>query len=210
MIGLQRDPRAREGRRVPAADAEGGYIDYLAALPAAHVLPLARAWFDQPWPLSLAAGDILGRHATADERPLLEAAGAAALASGEMYRLCAILAALEVIADPASIPLLCAVVHAAPYSYARWKALDALVPHLQHPAVDAIFTDALWDSETMARLLACDQADLDSPTVRARLEEIAADDREDKELRALAREMRTAPTAQRYSVDSSSEIPGSG
>lgn len=170
-----------------------GYINYLVALPAAHVLPLARAWFAEPWPLSLAAGDIFGRHATATDRTLLEAAGALALTSGEMYRLCTVLEALELIADPASIPLLCAVVHDAPYSYARWKALDALVPHVGRPAVDAILTDALWDSDTGARLIACDQADLDSPLVRARLDEIAADEHEDKDLRALARELRTGP-----------------
>ena len=117
----------------------------------------------------------------------------AALASGDMYRLCAVLEALEVVADPASIALLCAVVHDAPYSYARWKALAALVPHVERAEVDAVLTDALWDSEAEARLIACDQADLDSPAVRARLDEFVADEREDKELRALAREVRAGP-----------------
>ncbi len=167
------------------------YIDYLEALPAETVLPLARAWFHEPWPLSLAAGEIFGRHATADDRPVLEAAGAAALANGEVYRLCHIVEALEVVGDAASIAFLCAVVRDAPYSYLRGLALAALVPHVEHAEVAAIFTDALWDAELTARWIACEQADLASPSVRARLDEIVADDREDKQLRALARELTT-------------------
>jgi len=184
---------AKDTRRGEHSRLRRGYIQYLEALPAAVVLPLARAWFAEPWPLSLAAGAIFGRHATAEDRPVLEAAGAAALARGEMYRLCAVLKALAVVADPASIALLCAVVHDAPYSYARRHALAALVPHVARPEVDAVLTDALWDSDLESRTIACEQADLDAPSVCARLDEIAADDREDRELRALARELRAGP-----------------
>ena len=180
-------PRATHG------SLRGGYLQYLERLPAAVVLPLARAWFAEPWPLSLAAGGIFERHATAEDRPVLVAAGATALASGEMYRLCHVLAALAVVADPAAIDLLCAVVHAAPYSYARRLALAALVPHTGRADVDAVLTDALWDCEADARWIACDRADLAAPTVRARLDEIAADEREDTELRALAREVSAGP-----------------
>lgn len=170
-----------------------GYVVYLESLPAEAVLPLARAWFDEPWPLAMTAGGIFARHATADDRPRLEAAGAAALASGDVYRLCDVAQALGVVADPASIALLCAVLRDIPYSYARRFAMGALVPHRERPDVDALFTDALWDCELEVRLIACEQADLDSSTVRARLDEIVADEREDDELRALAGEVRAGP-----------------
>jgi hypothetical protein len=84
-----------------------------------------------------------------------------------------------------------AVVRDVPYSYARWRALAAQAPHADRPEVDALFTDALWDAELEARLIACEQADLASATVHARLDEIVADDHEDRELRELARDVLT-------------------
>jgi hypothetical protein len=150
-------------------------------------LPLARRWFDEPWPLSLAAEAIFVRHATGADRPALEAAGVTALAAGAMYRLCSVVDALGGIGDAASIAFLCDVCHHVPYSYARTHALEALRPHADVDRVRALLTDALWDCEAGAYAVACEVVDPTATDVRARLAELATDPREDADIREDAR-----------------------
>jgi hypothetical protein len=69
-------------------------------------LPLAREWLFAQWPLSYAAERILSQRATLADRRTLEVAGEAALAAGEMYRLCAMLEGLTVIGASESLPVL--------------------------------------------------------------------------------------------------------
>jgi hypothetical protein len=164
-----------------------GWLRYLEALPAAASLPLARRWFAEPWPLSLAAEQIFVRHATEDDRAMLEAAGAEALVTGAMYRLCHVVEALGEIGSAGSIELLCAVLRDVPYSYARVRAVRALQQHTAVDHVRVLLTEALWDCEPDAREVACEVVDPTSETVRARLVELAQDTREDKDIREDAR-----------------------
>ncbi len=102
---------------------------YLEALPPETTLHLARAWFGAPRPLSLVAERILALHAMPDDRPMLETAGDEALATGNMYRLCAVIDALATIGARASLPFVARVYGTAPYSWARRRVVTALIPH---------------------------------------------------------------------------------
>jgi hypothetical protein len=111
------------------------YVRYLQALDPALTLPLARGWLCAPWPLSHAAEEILAERATLADRVTLEHVGEAALAAGEMYRLCSMLEGLTLIGAPESVPFLGKAYAEAPYSHARRRALVALVAHPSHDGV---------------------------------------------------------------------------
>jgi hypothetical protein len=164
----------------------GGWFRYLDALPCEVTLPLARAWFDEPWPLSHAAESILARHATADDRERLQAAGELALRHDLVYRLCSVVDALAHIGDPRSLPLLIAVYEQTRYSYARRRAVRALTRHEQDDRAHDLLIEALWDCEPESRELACRTVDRDALPVRGRLRDLAADPCEDEDVRAAA------------------------
>jgi hypothetical protein len=164
------------------------YLRYLEQLPAGATLERARQWFTEPWPLSLAAELILAQHATRDDRLSLEEGGAAALMSDDSYRLCSIVDALAAIGDPESIPFLGEVYSRAPYSYARRRAVKALVPHVAHDLARDLIEEALWDCEAESRELAC--AAVSSRKIRTarRLAELANDEFEDAAVRTAAQQ----------------------
>lgn len=179
----------QKGREGTGDELRSGFISYLAALPGDATLPLARAWFDREWPMSLAAERIFALHATVDDRGLLEAAGSAALVSGDMYRLCAVLEGLGVIGDPRSVPLLCQAYAEAPYSFARRTALEAVLQH-RLESVTEVLVESLWDCESASRILACEAVPLDSPGVPSRIREMSEDALEDPGVRRAAAERR--------------------
>jgi hypothetical protein len=185
--------RGREGK---SDELRSAYVEYLADLPGELTLPLARAWFDREWPMSLAAEKIFSLHATADDRVRLERAGSAALVSGDMYRLCSVLEGLGVIGDPASVPLLCRAYAEAPYSFARRAALGAALQH-RVESVTEVLVESLWDCEAASRVLACEAVPLDSPGVVERLRELAEDVLEDAGVSGAAAE-RLARQASRH------------
>jgi hypothetical protein len=180
---------AQPGREGTGDDLRTSYVRYLADLPGELTLPLARTWFDREWPMSHAAEKILSLHATAEDRPLLEAAGGAALEAGAMYRLCAVLQGLGVIGDPASVPLLCRAYAEAPYSFARRIALEAVM-HYRSENVTELLVESLWDCESASRILACEVVPLDSPDVVGRLRELSDDRLEDIGVQRAAAERR--------------------
>jgi hypothetical protein len=161
-----------------------GYLRYLEALPPTMTLARARAWFSEPWPLRLAGEHILARHAMPEDRPTLEDAGSAALAAGDMYRLCSCVDALAVIGAPESLPLLLTIYGEAPYSYARRRVIRALAQHSNDPSVRAHLVEALWDCEADSRLYGC--AALRADDAPPRLAELATDPLEDSDVRAAA------------------------
>lgn len=163
------------------------YLRYLERLPPDFTLERARQWFKEPWPLSLAGEHILAQHATRDDRPMLEEAGSVALASNEMYRLCSIVDALATIGAWESVPLLHEVYSVAPYSYARRRVVNALLPHVRddHVARDLV-EEALWDCEAEARELACGAVSFQSITTARRLAELTEDQFEETAVRAAA------------------------
>ena len=67
-----------------------------------------------------------------------------------MYRLCAMLEGLTVIAPVESLNFLIQTYAEAPYS-PRSRALTALRPHANHQAVSELLVESLWDCESEAR-----------------------------------------------------------
>lgn len=170
----------RHGRHVQRR----AWLLYLEALPSARTLALARAWFDQPWPLSLAAEKILVRHAEPDDRPTLEAACARALAEHDTYRLCSTLEALDGLAAPESIALLVEVYDTTDYAWARERACAALLAHRDHADAQARLVEGLWDCESSTRALACEGVSASRRSERLR--ELADDPFEHEDVREAA------------------------
>lgn len=162
------------------------YVRYLEAITPELTLPLARAWLSAQWPLSHAAEQILSQRATLADRRTLEAAGEAALAAGEMYRLCAMVEGLTVIAAVESLPFLIHTYEQVPYSLARSRALTALRPHANHQAVSVLLVESLWDCESEAREIACAAVPLTDLTAVRQLRALGADVFEHAEVRKAA------------------------
>jgi hypothetical protein len=163
------------------------YLRYLQELPAGPMLPRARRWFHERWPISCAAENVLARHATEDDRPMLEVAGAEALANErKMYRLCSIVDALAKIGAVESLEFLATVYAEVVYSYARRRVVKALLRHSDRPDVGALIAEALWDCEGESRLLACGPIRPDDEAVKTRLRELAADVFEHDDVRSAA------------------------
>lgn len=162
------------------------YVRYLQALTPELSLPLAREWLFAPWPLSHAAEEILSVRATLADRGALEEAGTAALATGDMYRLCSMIEALSVIGTADSLSFLCQAYADAPYSFARRRAVSALCPFASHAAVQELMVESLWDCESESRELACAVVSPSNLAAVRRLGEMASDVFEDSELRDAA------------------------
>lgn len=162
------------------------FVTYLVAITPELTLPLARDWLFARWPLSHAAERILSRRATLADRRTLEVAGEAALAAGDMYRLCAMLEGLTVIGAAESLPFLIQAYADSPYSLARSRALTALRPHANDHAVAPLFVESLWDCEAEAREIACAAVPLTDLAAARRLKELSADVFEDAEVRKAA------------------------
>jgi len=166
------------------------FLRYLEQLPAEITLEHARRWFTQPWPLSLAGEGILAQHATRDDRVMLEQAGAAALTSDDMYRLCSAVEALAVFGAIESLPFLAEVYSEAPYSQARRRAATALLPHATHDIARDLILEALWDCEAESRELACGAVSSRELHSARRLAEIADDEFEDPDVRTAVQRAR--------------------
>lgn len=162
------------------------FVRYLVAIPPELTLPLARDWLFAHWPLSHAAEQILSRRATFADRRTLEAAGEAALAAGEMYRLCAMLEGLRVVRADESLPFLIQAYAKAPYSHARRRALIALRPHAKDQAVAKLFVESLWDCESESRKIACATVPLNDLAAARRLNALGTDVFEGAEVRRAA------------------------
>ena len=175
-------PRERARERLSE---QRPWMVYIEALPGHRTLELARAWFHADWPLSIAAENILIEHAEPDDRAMLEAAGAKALAEQKNYRLSSIVDALKHLADPRSIPLLATIYREITYSYARERVCNALLVHPERADVQALVFEGLWDCEQWTRALACENVEPGRAT--ARLREIEGDPFEHDDVRDAAR-----------------------
>ncbi|MCB9507773.1 MAG: hypothetical protein H6700_02575 [Myxococcales bacterium] len=190
FLGAAEDFLRWESTLAPAARSERqlrrGYLAYLVELLPTHTLPLARRWFGEPWPLSLAAERILTLHATPDDRQMLESAGAAAMESLNMYRLCSVVEALTTAGPEPSLPFLIDVYDRAPYSYARRRVISALRSCSLTGQTEDYLTESLWDCEPESRELACQALGTANATATRRVAEIASDAFEDDEVREAA------------------------
>lgn len=191
FVGAAEEFLRRESALAPAERREHrlrqGYLRYLEELLPAHTLPLARRWFGEPWPLSLAAEHILARHATPDDRQMLETAGAAALERSDMYRLCSIVDAVGAAGSEPSLPFLIDVYERAPHSYARRRVVSALRSCSLTGQTEDYLTESLWDCEPESRELACRAVGKANAIAAGRVAEMAADTYEDDDVREAAR-----------------------
>jgi hypothetical protein len=162
-----------------------GYLRYLEALPSAVTLERGRAWFTQPWPLGLAGRQILARHATLDDRLMLEDVGAAALTADDMYRLCSCVDGLGSIGSEESLPFLFTIYSEAPYSYARRGVVRALTAHSDDVAARDRLLEALWDCEGGSRLIAIKT--LRAADASEQLQSLVTDPFEEEDVRVAAR-----------------------
>jgi len=103
-----------------------------------------------------------------------------------MYRLCAMLEGLSVIAAAESIPFLIQAYAEAPYSLARTRALRALRPHASQQGVSELLVESLWDCESEARHIACVAVPLTELAALRRSRALAGDVFEDAEVRKAA------------------------
>jgi len=133
-----------------------------------------------------AAGGVGCISVTANVAPRLCAEFQAALAAGEMYRLCATLEGLTVIGAAESLPFVIQAYAEAPYSLARSRALTALRPHANHEIVSELLVESLWDCESETREIACATVPLADLTAVRRLRALGADVFEDAEVRRAA------------------------
>ncbi len=179
------ESEAPERSRVRGA----GLLRYLEALPADETLPRAREWLSKTGRVAMAAAHILARHARAEDRALVEATLASALDDGAIYRACSMVEALTCIEDPRSTDVLVQTFERIPYAWARPRVLRALAA-CRSEALDALATEALWDSDEEARELGAELAPL-TQRVRERLEEIRDDALEEERVRAAARGRRS-------------------
>ena len=167
------------------------YLRYLDELPAEATLLRARRWFAEPWPLSLAGERVLAKHATLDDRIMLETAGGLAL-KDDMYRLCSVVDALGTVGAIESVPFVATVYAAeAPYSYARRRAVTALAHHQGCPTADSLLLEALWDCEPESREIACGHTPRSNLASTRRIKELASDPFEEEGVRAAAKRRTT-------------------
>ncbi|MFC1642743.1 hypothetical protein ACFL5O_08675 [Myxococcota bacterium] len=138
-------------------------------------------------PYFLAAEHILARHATPDDRQMLETAGAAALESSDMYRLCSIVDAVGAAGSEPSLPFLIDVYERAPYSYARRRVVNAMRSRSLTGQTEDYLTESLWDCEPESRELACRAVGKANAIAAGRVAEMAADTYEDDDVREAAR-----------------------
>ena len=164
----------------------GAYLRYLESLPPDQTLPIALDWLDRAWPLSLAAERIFARHATAEHRSLLEPAGYAALAEGDVYRFCSIVDALATAGPDDSAAFFIAVCEQAEYSYARGRAVHAMSRCNSHALVGPWLIEALWDCEPATREWACSAIRDTSASTLTRVRDLSNDQHEDPSVRQAA------------------------
>ena len=147
----------------------------LESLPAATVLPLARRWFfDEAWPLRVAAGRIFEKHATVEDVPMLRSAIPSAEQSEDYYLLSGIVEALALRADCGPFPELDSVFRTASYSYCRIRVVKLLAKSKARFA-SGFARECLWDCENQIRTIAVSEVDLESEGARDRIREIRDD-----------------------------------
>jgi len=190
VLASRRDPGAIEEalefvRDRPSVLLQDEAFRYLEALPAEATLERARAWYREPWPLSLVGERVLERNATVEDLASVRAALAAAMGPDDVYRACSACKILGRIGDPDGMQEVRAFYESTPYSYGRGLAARALA------RIDPGFSgrtaiECLYDCEAVTRLLGVEHADPAVPGVAARLSAMAEDLAEKPEQRGAA------------------------
>lgn len=148
---------------------------YVANLPGAAVLPLARGWWPRGGYFATAAARVLARHAEPADREWLESAVVAWPDDRDPLVAVDALDALCRIGDARTLPVFAAVFRGTPSSYVRSRALAGLCGHAAADGAAGLIEEALWDCEAEARELAVPHVRADRTSVRRRLQVLAAD-----------------------------------
>lgn len=166
----------------------GHLVRAAEAFPACLSLPDAREWFGAVVPIRAhLARHVLAEHAEAQDLGRLLAAIPAALIRDEMYPVCSALEGIARLPAAGRLPAVERAFEEATYSWARGKAVEAMLVHAPEQFVRAYATECLWDAEPWLRILGCRHADRSLPEVRERLVELEADRHEDVDVREAAR-----------------------
>ena len=163
--------------------------EVISSLPPAQTLPLARDWLNHDdWHFRSLAEDLMKRHATPDDVPLLRKEIAAALADGDnqIYRLCDLIEAFKHLSSLGRIPELESVFVEFRYSYGRSRAAEALLAVDPEFFVRTYAHECLWDCEDRTRALGCEAVDLADKTTSERINQLSADVWEDESVRNAA------------------------
>lgn len=172
-------------------------MEAMSSLPSEQILPLARNWLNHAdCHFRCLAEDLMKRHATSDDVPLLRKEMALALAEGDdqIYRLCDLIEAFIHLHGAGRIPELESVFVEFRYSYARSRAAEAMLAVEKDYFVHTYAQECLWDCEDRTRTLGCKAADLTDQMTSERIKHLSGDVWEDESVRnAAAKRFATLP-----------------
>ena len=163
----------------------------LVALPSSVVLPLGRRWFnstnDEERCLAV---EILERHAIPDDAPMLQAGIRTSMRDeyGQLYSLFSMLKTFQRFPAYGPVPELEHAFAECCYSYARKTVARSIRITDPNSFVEKFSYECLWDSESDARKLACQTADLANPECRARIQVLADNWETENEVRDAAKQ----------------------
>jgi hypothetical protein len=167
----------------------GSVREVMISLPATLTLPLAREWlFRDQSHESWIAEHLVRAHATKEDIPMIRTAITRALADDaeNCYRICNLVEAFFRFPEIGVVPEVCDVFEQFRYSYGRQIAAKAIATTAPGYFAENFALESLWDCESGTRELTAVHVRMDNFVVRSRLEEIAADPWEDKDVRGVA------------------------
>jgi hypothetical protein len=165
----------------------------IEALPTEMTLPYARLWFNSPdWHLSLVADDLLEKHATSDDFPMVHGALVDMLRDrpeviSETYEAPSLLRILTRFREIGPLPEVERVFVETDWSYAREWAARAMAANAPDWFAHGYAYECLWDADEDIRVVGCENVALDMPGAAERLRALADDPFEDESVRDEAR-----------------------
>jgi hypothetical protein len=170
----------------------------LKALPPEMTLPYARRWFNSPdWHLEMVAHDLLEKHATIEDLPMVQAALAQRLEAGpdelETYGTSSLLEILSRFADIGPVPEVERTFIETGYSYGRMHAARAMRANAPEWFARGYALECMWDCQEETRIIGSESVALDLPGAVERLRALADDPFEDESVRDAARKRAPAP-----------------
>lgn len=161
-------------------------LRYIRALDPDVTMPLARSWIDVEDDRADAAAVLFRLHAEPRDLGLVLEVLARSWATRDMYNLCDFIDALGRLTELGPFDELVSVFEEVEYSYARRRAVAVLVMS-DDTFAERYGVECLWDCEATVRIEGVRMARLNAPSVRERVEALALDPYEDREVIDAAR-----------------------
>ena len=164
----------------------------IEALPTEMTLPYARLWFNSPdWHLSLVADDLLEKHATSDDFPMVHGALVEMLRDrpeviSETYEAPSLLRILTRFREIGPLPEVERVFVETDWSYAREWAARAMAANAPEWFAHGYAYECLWDADEDIRVVGCENVALDMPGAVERLRALPDDPHEEESVREAA------------------------